>query len=67
MAAGSLAVVVEVVARLPEDDAVGQEHEEEVDDDEDREAVVCFVLISVVVDTIATIHCVCPSVKCDYF
>ena len=59
-------VVLEIVARLPEDDAVGQQHEQEVDDDQDGEAVVCFMLISMVVDTIATIHCVCPSGKCVY-
>ena len=59
-------VVLEIVARLPEDDAVGQQHEQEVDDDQDGEAVVCFMLISMVVDTIATIYCVCPSGKCVY-
>ena len=64
MATRSLAVVVEVVARLPEDDAVGQEHEEEVDDDQDRVAIVCLALISVVVDSITTVHLVCPSGKC---
>ena len=59
-------VVAEIVARLPEDDTVGQEHQQEVDDDQDREAMVCFMLISMVVDTIATIHCVCPSGKCVF-
>ena len=63
MAARSLAVVVEVVACLPEDDAVGHEHEEEVDDDQDRVAVICQVLISVAVDSITTIHLICPSGK----
>ena len=58
------AVVAEVVARLPEDDTVGQEHEKEVDDDQDREAVVCLVeAIVCLVDSIAAIHCVGPSGK----
>ena len=63
VATRSLAVVIEVVARLPEDDAVGQEHEDEVYDDQDRVAVICQVLVSVAVYSIETIHLVCPSGK----
>ena len=66
VAAWSLAVVIEVVARLPEDDAVGQEHEDEVYDDQDRVAVICQVLISVAIYSIATVDLICPSGECVY-
>ena len=64
--AGSLAVVVEVVAHLPEYDAVGQEHEDEVYDDQDRVAVICQVLISVAIYSIATVDLISPSGECVY-